>query len=102
LAVFTLIIPAIASAQPAPIGAWCGGSYSAEGTNFAPCVGVQSGAQTAGEASSIQPQIIPTAPQYPAGQVTFENGQAIFNKQPLNFHNSPARDRTDEIQSGDN
>jgi hypothetical protein len=65
LAVFALIIPAIAFAQPALIGAWCGGSYGAEGTNFAPCVGVQSGAQTAGEASSIQPQIIPTGASVP-------------------------------------
>jgi hypothetical protein len=46
-AVFALIIPTIAFAQAAPIGAWCGGSYGAEGTNFAPCVGVQSGVQTA-------------------------------------------------------
>jgi hypothetical protein len=80
LTVFTLVIPAIAFAKATPIWAWCGGSYGAEGTNFAPCVGVQSRAQTAEEASGIQPQIIPTEPQYPAGQVTFENGQAIFNK----------------------
>jgi hypothetical protein len=99
--VFTLVIPAIAFAQATPIGAWCGGAYGAEGTNFAPCVGVQSGARTAGEASGIQPQIIPTEPQYPAGQVTFENGQAIFNKQPLNLNYSPARDRANEVRSGD-
>jgi hypothetical protein len=98
LAVFALIIPAIAFAQPALIGAWCGGSYGAEGTNFAPCVGVQGGAQTAGEASSIPPQIVPTEPQYPAGQVTVENGQTIFNKQPLNLNYSPARDRANEVQ----
>jgi hypothetical protein len=101
LAVFPLVIPAIAFAQATPIGAWCGGSYGAEGTNFAPCVGGQSGARTAGEASGIQPQITPTEPQYPAGQVTFENGQAIFNKQPLNLNHSPARDRANEVQSGD-
>ena len=99
LAAVALAIPAMAFAQAAPIGAWCGGSYGAEGTNFAPCVGVQSGAQTAGEASSIQPQIVTTEPQYPAGQVTFENGQAIFNKQPLNLNYSPARDRSNEVQS---
>jgi hypothetical protein len=64
-AVFALLFPALAFAQGAPIGAWCGGSYGAEGTNFTPCVGVQSGAQTAGEASSIQPQIVPTEPQLP-------------------------------------
>ena len=100
LAVFTLIIPTMTFAQAAPIGAWCGGSYGAEGTNFAPCVGVPSGVQTAGQASGIQPQIVPTEPQYPAGQVTFENGQASFNKQPLNLKYSPARDRSNEVQSG--
>jgi hypothetical protein len=98
LAVLTLVIPAVAFAQPALIGAWCGGSYGAEGTNFAPCVGVQGGAQTAGEASSIPPQIVPTEPQYPAGQVTVENGQTIFNKQPLNLNYSPTRDRANEVQ----
>jgi len=100
LAVFALAIPAMAFAQAAPIGAWCGGSYGAEGTNFAPCVGVQSDVQTAGQASGIQPQIVPTEPQHPAGQVTFENGQAIFNQQPLKLHYGPARDRTNEVQSG--
>ena len=100
LAVFALLISAMAFAQGAPIGAWCGGSYGAEGTNFAPCVGVESGVPTAGQASGIQPQIVPTEPQYPAGQVTFENGQAIFNEQPLNLNYSPARDRSREVQSG--
>jgi hypothetical protein len=101
LAVFALLFPAMAFAQEAPIGAWCSGSYGAEGTNFAPCVGVQSGGQTAGQASGIQPQIVPTEPQYPAGQVTLENGLAILNKQPLNLNYSPARDRSNEVQSGD-
>jgi len=36
LAVFALLISAMAFAQGAPIGAWCGGSYGAEGTNFGP------------------------------------------------------------------
>jgi hypothetical protein len=98
LAVLTLVIPAVAFAQATLIGAWCGGSYGAEGTNFAPCMGVQGGAQTAGEASSIPPQIVPTEPQYPAGQVTVENGQTIFNKQPLNLNYSPTRDRANEVQ----
>jgi len=101
LAVFTLIIPTMTFAQAAPIGAWCGGSYGAEGTNFTPCMDVQSEVQTAGQASGIQPQIVPTEPQYPAGQVTFENGQASFNKQLLNLKYSPARDRANEVQSGD-
>ena len=100
LAVFALIIPSIAFAQAAPIGAWCGGSYGAEGTTCGPCVGVQSEVQTAGQASGIQPQIVRTEPQYPAGRVTFENGQAIFNTQPLNLNYSPARDRSSEVQSG--
>jgi hypothetical protein len=100
LAVFVLMTPAMVSAQAAPIGAWCGGSYGAEGTNFAPCVGVQIEVQAAGQVSGTQPQIAPTLPQYPAGQVTFENGQAIFNKQVLNLNYSPPRDRSHEVQSG--
>jgi len=71
LAVFALLFPAMAFAQGAPIGAGCGGSYGAEGTNFAPRMGVQSEVQTAGQASGIQPQIVPMEPQYRAGQVTF-------------------------------
>jgi hypothetical protein len=93
-----LAIPAMAFAQ-APVGAWCAGSYGAEGTNFAPCVPVPSGAQVAGQASGIQPQMGPTEPQYPAGQVTFENGQAVFNKQVLNLNFGPTRDRSAEPQS---
>ena len=100
LATFALLVPAMAFAQAVSPGAWCGGSYGAEGTNFAPCVDVQSGVQTAGQASGVQPPIVPTEPQYPAGQVTFENGRAIFSGQPLNLNYSPARDRSHEIQSG--
>src|SRR5512138_1201934 len=98
LAAMALVIPVMAFAQ-APAGAWCGGSYGAEGTNFAPCVAVQSGAQVAGQASGIQPQMGPTEPQYPAGQVTFENGQAVYNKQVLNLNYGPVRDRSAEPQS---
>jgi hypothetical protein len=99
LAAVALAIPAMAFAQAAPIGAWCGGSYGAEGTNFAPCVATQSGAQVAGQASGIQPQMGSTEPQYPAGQVTFENGQAVFNQQALNLRFGPSRDRSQEPQS---
>ena len=99
LAAVALVTPAMAFAQAAPIGAWCGGSYGAEGTNFAPCVATQSGAQVAGQVSGIQPQMGATEPQYPAGQVTFENGQAVYNKQVLNLSFGPSRDRSREPQS---
>ena len=99
LAAVALVIPAMAFAQAAPIGAWCGGSYGAEGTNFAPCVATQSGAQVAGQASGIQPQVGPTEPQYPAGQVTFENGRAVYNKQVLNLSYGRSRDRSAEPQA---
>jgi hypothetical protein len=98
LAAMALVIPVMAFAQ-APVGAWCAGSYGAEGTNFAPCVPVQSGAQVAGQASGIQPQMGPTEPQYPAGQVTFENGQAVYNKQVLNLSYGRSRDRSAEPQA---
>ena len=98
LAAMALVIPVMAFAQ-APVGAWCGGSYGAEGTNFAPCVAVPSGAQVAGQASGIQPQMGATEPQYPAGQVTFENGQAVYNKQVLNLNFGPVRDRSAEPQA---
>ena len=99
LAAVALVIPAMAFGQAAPVGAWCAGSYGAEGTNFAPCVPVQSGAQVAGQASGIQPQMGPTEPQYPAGQVTFENGQAVYNRQALNLNFGRSRDRSAEPQS---
>ena len=98
LAAMALVIPVMAFAQ-APVGAWCGGSYGAEGTNFAPCVAAPSGAQVAGQASGIQPQMGATEPQYPAGQVTFENGQAVYNKQVLNLNFGPVRDRSAEPQA---
>jgi hypothetical protein len=93
-----LVIPVMAFAQ-APVGAWCGGSYGPEGTNFAPCVAAPSGAQVAGQASGIQPQMAATEPQYPAGQVTFENGQAVYNRQVLNLNYGPVRDRSAEPQA---
>ena len=98
LAAMAVVIPVMAFAQ-APAGAWCGGSYGAEGTNFAPCVAAPSGAQVAGQASGIQPQMAATEPQYPAGQVTFENGQAVYNKQVLNLNYSRVRDRSAEPQA---
>lgn len=98
LAAMGLVIPVMAFAQ-APVGAWCSGSYGAEGTNFAPCVATPSGAQVAGQASGIQPQMAATEPQYPAGQVTFENGQAVYNKQVLNLSYGRSRDRSAEPQA---
>ena len=50
-AVVAFAIPAMAFAQ-APVGAWCAGSYGAEGTNFGPCPSAQADAQVAGSASS--------------------------------------------------
>jgi len=101
LVVVALIIPTMTFSQAVPIGAWCGGSYGAEGTNFGPCPTVQSGAQVAGPASGIQAQRGPTEPQYPASQVAFEDGRAFFNKEPLNLGYTRFADRTDDIQSGD-
>jgi len=98
LAAMALVIPVMAFAQ-APVGAWCAGSYGAEGTNFAPCVAAPSGAQVAGQASGIQPQMAATEPQYPASQVTFENGQAVYNKQVLNLSYGRSRDRSAEPQA---
>jgi hypothetical protein len=98
-AVVALVIPAMAFAQAAPTGAWCGGSYGAEGTNFGPCMAAQTGAQVAGQASGIQAQSGSTEPQYPAGQVTFEGDQAFFNKQPLSLNYKPARDRSGAVEA---
>ena len=76
LVVVALIIPTMTFSQAVPIGAWCGGSYGAEGTNFGPCPTVQSGAQVAGPASGIQAQRGPTEPQYPASQVASSRASA--------------------------
>lgn len=100
LVAVALVIPAMAFAQGST-GAWCGGSYGAEGTNFGPCMPAESGAQVAGQASGIQGQSGPTAPQYPSNQVTFEDGKAYFNKQELRLNYSAFPDRTNEVQSDD-
>jgi hypothetical protein len=96
--VAALAIPAMVFAQDAP-GAWCGGSYGAEGTNFGPCPAAQSGAQVAGQASGIQSQSVATQPQYPANQVTFRDGKAYFQQQELNLNFKESANRLDEVQS---
>ena len=98
VAIAALAIPAMVFAQAAP-GAWCGGSYGAEGTNFGPCPMAQAGAQVAGQASGIQSQSVASEPQYPASQVTFQDGRAYFNKQELNLNYKPSADRLNEVQS---
>jgi hypothetical protein len=97
IAVIALAVPAFAQAP----GAWCGGSYGAEGTNFAPCPTAQSDPQVAGQASGIQGQSVATEPQYPASLVTFEDGKAMFNKQELHLPFVSFPDRTHEYQAGD-
>jgi len=97
VALAALAIPAMVFAQDAP-GAWCGGSYGAEGTNFAPCQAAQAGAQVAGQASGIQSQSVATQPQYPANQVMFQDGKAYFQKQELNLNFKPSADRLNETQ----
>ena len=98
VAIAALAIPAMVFAQDAP-GAWCGGSYGAEGTNFGPCPMTQAGAQVAGQASGIQSQSVGTQPQYPASQVTFQDGRAYFQRQELNLNFRPSADRLNEVQS---
>ena len=98
VAIAALAIPAMVFAQGAP-GAWCGASYGAEGTNFAPCPAMQSGAQVAGQASGIQSQSVATQPQYPASQVMFQDGRAYFQKQELNLNFRHSADRLNEVQS---
>jgi hypothetical protein len=93
-----LVVPGLAFAQT---GAWCGGSYGADGTNFGPCVPVESGAQVAGQASGVQGQSGATEPQYPATGVTFEDGKAFYNKQELRLNWAAFPDRLNELQSGD-
>ncbi len=97
-AVAALAIPAMVFAQDAP-GAWCAGSYGAEGTNFGPCPTAQTSPQVAGQASGIQSQSVATQPQYPASQVTFKNGKAYYQNQELNLNFKRAADRFNEIQS---
>jgi hypothetical protein len=98
VAVAALAIPAMVFAQDAP-GAWCAGSYGADGTNFGPCPTAQAGAQVAGQASGIQSQSVATQPQYPANQVSFQDGRAYFQKQELNLNFRRSADRLNEVQS---
>ena len=96
-AVIGLVIPAMAFAQ-APMGAWCGGSYGAEGTNFGPCLETQAGAQVAGQASGVQGQTVATKPMYPATDVSLSDGKAHFNKQQLNLNFKPSPVQADAVQ----
>jgi len=96
-AVVAFAIPAMAFAQ-APVGAWCAGSYGAEGTNFGPCPSAQADAQVACSASGIQGQSVSTVPQYPATDVTFDGGKAYFQKQQLNLNYKSSPDRLNEVQ----
>jgi len=98
VALFAVVAFAVPAFAQAP-GAWCAGSYGAEGTNFGPCPSAQSGPQVAGSASGVQPQSVTTEPQYPASQVTFEDGKAMYDKKPLqlNFRSFP--DRSKDIES---
>ncbi|MGH7345937.1 MAG: hypothetical protein ACREK4_13570 [Candidatus Rokuibacteriota bacterium] len=93
-----MAIPAMVFAQDAP-GAWCAGSYGAEGTNFGPCPAAQAGAQVAGQASGIQSQSVATQPQYPASQVNFRDGKAYFQNQELNLNFKASAERFDEIEA---
>src|SRR5882724_3068722 len=100
VALFAVVAFAVPAFAQAPMGAWCAGSYGAEGTNFAPCPTAQSDPQVAGSASGIQGQSVATQPQYPASQVTFEDGKAMYNKQPLNLNFKTFPDRLNEVQAG--
>ncbi len=106
--VTVLAIPAMAAAQgPSadPTSAWCGGSYGAAGTTFGQCVNVETSAQVAGEGSGVKAQgvSVPTKPEYPASQVTFEGGKAYFDngtgKKQLNLNYVQGRDLAGEHQS---
>jgi hypothetical protein len=102
--VAVLAIPTMAAAQgPSadPISAWCGGSYGAAGTSFGQCVSVQTAAQVAGESSGINEQgvSVPTQPEYPATQVSFEGGKAFFDGKELNLSYVKGRDLSGEFQS---
>ena len=96
IAVAALAIPAMAFAQGQ--GAWCGGSYGSEGTNFGPCQAGQANPQVAGQASGVQAQSVQTAPQYPANQVIMRDGRAYHNGQELNLSPRSFPERN-EIQS---
>src|SRR5262245_47203352 len=98
VAVAALAIPAMVFAQDAP-GAWSGGPYGAQGTNLAPSPHTPPGAQVAGQASGIQSQSVATQPQYPANQVTFQDGRAFFQRQELNLNFQRSADRLSETQA---
>ena len=101
VALFAVVAFAVPAFAQAPVGAWCGGSYGAEGTNFGPCPTAQADPQVAGSASGVQSQSVATQPQYPASLVTFEDGKAMFDKKPLHLNYAKSPDRLNEIQSGD-
>jgi len=105
--VTVLAIPAMAAAQgPSadPISAWCGGSYGAAGTSFGQCVNTETTTQVAGEGSGIKAQAVsvPTKPEYPATQVSFEGGKAFFDdgagKKELNLNYVKVSDLSGEFQ----
>jgi hypothetical protein len=99
LAAVAAVIPAMASGQGASPGAWCGGSYGAEGTNFAECGQAPANPQVAGPGSGISGQSGPAQPQYPSSEVTFKDGKAFHNQQQLNLQWAPSPDRSREIQA---
>lgn len=106
--VTVLAIPTMAAAQgPSadPTSAWCGGSYGAAGTSFGQCMNVETTTQVAGEGSGIKAQgvSVPTKPEYPATQVSFEGGKAFFDggagKKELNLNYVKGSDLSGEFQS---
>ena len=65
-----LAVPATAIAQEA-VGAWCGGSYGPQGTNFGECVSIERDARVAGQTSGLTNQKVrvPTKPENPPSLV---------------------------------
>jgi hypothetical protein len=92
-----------AGPEGTPIGAWCGGSYGAASTNFGECVSFEAKTRVAGESTGITQQggRLTTAPEYPATEVTFQNGKAIFNKKELNLNYTATPQPIDQLQVGD-
>ena len=107
VAALLAVVPATAvwAADPegTSVGAWCGGSYGAAGTNFGECVSIEGKARVAGESTGISQQggRLSTAPEYPATEVTFQNGKAIFNKKELNLNYTATPQPIDQLQVGD-
>lgn len=106
--VTVLAIPTGAAAQGVSAdatSAWCGGSYGAAGTSFGQCVNVDTTAQVAGESSGVKAQgvSVPTKPEYPATQVSFEGSKAYFDggagKKELNLNYVKGVDLSGEFQS---